>query len=114
MDKNMWPENLVAAPPKNPEDVRRVLDKRKTPLDAPWELLSAGHSSVPRAWYHAPAAKGSPKDPLVRIALGEADPLPHPTQRGRVRHPGKESGCLQRQLTGTSTPRPQQQLVRLR
>lgn len=46
MDRHKCPEHLVAAPPKNPEDVHQLLDKCK-PHEAPWALLSAMHT-MPR------------------------------------------------------------------
>lgn len=65
----------MPAPAKNPEDMRRVLDKRKTPLDASWVLLSAGAHQ---------RAEVFPKDPLARIAPVEGDPPPREVECGTL------------------------------
>lgn len=65
----------MPAPAKNPEDMRRILDKRKTPLDASWVLLSAGAHQ---------RAEVFPKDPLARIAPVEADPPPREVACGTL------------------------------
>lgn len=91
MDKNMWPENLVAAPPKNPEDVRRVLDKRKTPLDAPWELLSAGAQQRAQGLVSRPGGQGLSQRPLSEDCTrgGRPPPPPHPERSSAAPWEGK-------------------------
>lgn len=59
-----WPENLAPAPLKMPKEAGKLLTKCKTPLEAPWMLLSTTvhqypkYSWSPGASLNDPAATG--------------------------------------------------------